>query len=318
MNQISVIGATSPVGVHLVPKLVSDGYTVAASFRSFDLLPVDWNDDAAITSVKLDLREEGDSEAFAAETVVWLAHLDAGRENIRETQANLNAFENFLSKVDRSRTRRIVFVSSGGSVYGPQDVIPIKEDQERHPLSSYGRAKMALEDRLLDFGGSTDVEVAILRPGNIYGFESPHRFSKGVTGAFLRALDSSGPFTLIHGGETKRDFIHIDDICDAILLAVKSNGKRIVWNVSTGIGHRTMDVLELILKATGKSMPELIHRENYEADVLTSVLSPGRMRGEANWEAKIDLETGISKTADAWQNTDATKIKTAHLASISE
>jgi UDP-glucose 4-epimerase len=318
MKHVSVIGATSPLGVHLVPKLVSDGYPVAASFRSFDLLPTGWNDDPSIKPVKLDLREEGGSDVFSAEIVIWLAHLDAGRDNAREVEANLNAVENFLAHVDASRTRRIVFVSSGGSVYGPQEVVPIKEDQERRPLSSYGKAKMAIEDRLIEFASSTRVDAAILRPGNIYGFESPFRFSKGVTGAFLRSLDAESPFTLIHGGRTTRDFVHVDDVCDAILLAAKSERANVVWNISTGVGHSVTDVLDLILEATGKQMPEIVHRENYDSDVLVSVLSPERMKTEANWTARIDLETGISTTIKEWRDALATQVKTAHLASISE
>ena len=301
MKQVSVIGATSPLGVHLVSKLVGEGFDVTASFRLPDRIPDGWQQVSAITPVRLDLTEESDSEAFKNKVIVWLAHLDAGRDNAFEVEANLNAFENFLINDNPSLTKKIVFVSSGGSVYGPQGSIPIAEDQERRPISSYGKAKLALENKLLEFGRSAGVKVAILRPGNIYGFESPFRFSKGVVGAFLRSLDNKRSFTLIHGGNTVRDFVYVDDVCDAILLSINQAGDRIIWNISTGVGHTVNEVLKTILRQTGNRMPEVVHLENYNSDVLVSVLSPERIKQEAGWNSKINLEIGISKTVKNWQ-----------------
>jgi len=309
MKQISVIGATSPLGVHLVSKLVNEGLSVMASFRSLDRVPDKWTDIHLITPINLDLKEPHDSVAFKSDVIVWLAHLDAGRDNAFEIDTNLRAFDNCLKNIDRSLTKKIVFVSSGGSVYGPQDSIPIKEDQERRPISSYGKAKLALENRLLEFAGSIEVDVAILRPGNIYGFESPDRFSKGVVGAFLRSLDNGSRFTLIHGGNTVRDFIHVDDVCDAIFSAVNCPRGRIVWNVSTGIGHRISEVLDMIQQITGGRMPELNSIENYASDVLISVLSPELIRSESGWSAKIDLGTGIAATVKNWQSATKSQIR---------
>src|SRR5262249_32245780 len=97
-----------------------------------------------------------------------------------------------------------------------------------------------------------------------------------------------------------------------------SNHERVVWNLSTGVGHKVAYVLELILKATGKKMPEIIHRKNYDSDVLVSILSDKRIRGETGWKAKIALETGISRTVECWQTATGTQVRSAHLASISE
>ena len=301
MKQISVIGATSPLGVHLVSRLVGEGYAVTASFRSPDRLPKEWLQTSFITPAALDLREDKDSAAFKNDLIVWLAHLDAGRDNALEVEANLDALENFLKKVEPSPSKKIVFISSGGSIYGPQNVIPTEEDQERRPISSYGKAKLALENRLLEFTRSTGVGIAILRPGNIYGFESPSRFSKGVVGAFLRSLDKKIPFTLIHGGNTVRDFVYVDDVCDAILLSIPHSVKEVIWNVSTGEGHTINDVLNKILQHSGGRMPEVAHIENYNSDVLASLPSPERIKREIGWIAKTDLDTGISTTVKNWQ-----------------
>ena len=242
MNNVSVIGATSPLGISLVDALKDAGCTVVASFRDMNLVPANWDDDPHILLHNLDLLYEPDAAAFGCETVVWLAHIDAGRNNEKEIEDNRRAFERFLSGLTRSTTSKIVFVSSGGSVYGHPQILPIPEGHTRVPLSTYGKTKRELEDRLIAFGRGSGLQTAILRPGNIYGFERPDRKSKGVIGAFLRSLADGSPFTLIHGGRTVRDFIHVDDVCTGVLAAIRSESGDIVWNVATGIGTSTVDV----------------------------------------------------------------------------
>ena len=301
MKTVSVIGSTSPLGVFLVKKLADKDFGVTATFRSAGLIPDEWADNEAIKTLELDLNDSLDEKAFSSDTIIWLAHLGAGRDNAAEVDINLCAFEKALKVIRPDKTRRIVFVSSGGSVYGPQENVPIREDHERHPLSSYGKAKRAIEDRLLEFGRTSGVSTAILRPGNIYGFESPDRSTKGVAGAFLRALDLGSRFTLIHGGETVRDFIHVDDVCEAVTLAADSNDEDVVWNVATGTGHTIMDVLQMILAHSGRSMPETNDVDNYPSDVLVNVLSPERIYDDTGWRAQIDLESGLRSTVNEWQ-----------------
>jgi len=301
MKTASVIGSTSPLGVFLVKKLADKDFGVTATFRSAGLIPDEWTDNETIKTLELDLNDSLDEKAFSSDTIIWLAHLGAGRDNAAEVDINLRSFDRALKVIRPDKTRRIIFVSSGGSVYGPQENVPIREYQERHPLSSYGNAKRVIEDRLLEFGSSSSISTAILRPGNIYGFESPERATKGVVGAFLRALDSGSKFTLIHGGETVRDFIHVDDVCEAVTLAVESNDAHVVWNVATGTGHTIMGVLQMILAHSGRSMPETDDVENYSSDVLVNVLSPERIYADAGWRAQIDLKTGLKTTVNEWQ-----------------
>jgi UDP-glucose 4-epimerase len=300
MTEISVIGATSPLGTHAVRDLVFAGHSVAATFRQPDLVPEAWRADPAITCFELDLMGDLPSDVFSSESIVWLAHIDAGRFNEKEIEINLSAFNRFLSVLDLSVTKQIVFVSSGGSVYGHADTLPISEGDKREPLSTYGKTKRELEDRLIEFGRTTGLKTAILRPGNIYGFERPDRKSKGVTAAFLRSIVDGSPFTLIHGGRTIRDFIHVDDVSRAIVSAIETDRSEVVWNVGTGVGSSTIEVLELILRQTGKEMPELIERENFSSDVLANILDVGRIKKEANWAAEIGLAEGIERALRFW------------------
>ena len=183
MKEICIIGATSSLGINLVSLLVENGYQVFAAFRNEARVPDAWRENPSIVLQKLDLTVQNDFAAFCRATVVWLAHLEQGRFNERETEVNLAPFENFLDQTENSPTEKFVFISSGGSVYGEPLSLPITETHPRRPLSSYGKAKRALEDKLFEFTRNSNLKTAIIRPGNIYGFENPHRESKGIVAA---------------------------------------------------------------------------------------------------------------------------------------
>lgn len=298
MKRVCVIGATSPLGVTLVPALTRAGYSVAASFRNESLIPGEWLADGPIRPFHLDLKSDEPLPHFECDAIVWLAHLDAGRFNEAEAETNLRAFDRVLSRVEGSD--KFVFISSGGSVYGHAKSLPIGEEHERRPLSSYGIAKKVLEDRLIAFGSETDLSIAVLRPGNIYGFERPDRRTKGVTGAFLNAIAHNLEFTLVHGGRTVRDMIHVDDVCDAVELSIESARKNVIWNVGTGRGVTVGEILGLIMKRTGAAMPDLIECENFVSDVSKNVLSVEKIYSETGWSARIDLENGMLQTLSNW------------------
>ncbi len=301
MKEICIIGATSSLGINLVSLLAERGYKVFAAFRTESRLPEAWRDNPSIIPQKLDLTAQTDFADFCRETVVWLAHLDQGRFNERETEVNLAPFENFLAQTQHSPTEKFVFISSGGSVYGEPQFLPITETHPRRPLSSYGKAKCAMEDKLLEFGEKTKLKTAIIRPGNIYGFENPHRPSKGIVAAFLNAIQTKTSFTLIHKGQTVRDFVHVADVSRAILTAIESPQKEIVWNVATEKGTTAAEVLKMILEKSGFEKPAINDIENFSSDVGANILSIERITNESVWTPQISLEEGISRTIENWR-----------------
>jgi UDP-glucose 4-epimerase len=295
MKYISVIGATSPLGIDLVHQLAGLGYRVRATFRSAGRIPKSWQDDPLITSVPLDLGRPGNMAGFIQPVVIWLAHLDQGRFNENEVEKNLSAFEAFLAQAASSQVEKIIFVSSGGSVYGETRNLPIVEGHPRQPLSSYGKAKAAMEQRLFDFGSETGIGTAILRPGNIYGFSDPNNDHKGIVAAFLNAIRTRQPFTLIHEGRTVRDFIDVDDVCRAIAAAVESEKDHLIWNVATGSGLSIADLIAKVIGRSGFEMPEVRHIENFSSDVSSNVLSIKRITSESDWRPTIGIDEGIRK-----------------------
>jgi len=304
MKEISVIGATSSLGINLVSLLAAKGYKVFAAFRTEERVPDEWHENSSIILQKLDLNKQGDFTNVARETVVWLAHLEQGRFNERETEVNLKPFENFLNQTQNSLIEKFVFISSGGSVYGEPQFLPITEEHPRNPLSSYGKAKCAMEDKLSEVSRKSKLKTAIIRPGNIYGFENPDRASKGIIAAFLNAIQTKTPFTLIHKGQTVRDFVHVVDVSHAILAAIESNQKEIVWNVATEKGTTAAEVLEIILEKSGFEKPKINNIENFSSDVGANILSIDRITSESEWVPQVTTEEGISRTIENWKRAE--------------
>ena len=299
MKEISVIGATSPLGIDLVRLLTVNGYRVQASFRTAERVPELWREHSSITKQHLDLYNQNEAAAFCTQTILWLAHIEQGRFNDREIETNLRVFDAFLNQPNISQVEKIVFVSSGGSVYGEPDELPISENHLLEPLSSYGKAKAAMELRLNEFATNTGIATAIIRPGNIYGFTDPNDDYKGIVAAFLNSIETRTPFTRIHKGKTVRDFIHVDDVNRAIIAAFESDRKHIVWNVATAKGHSIADVIDMIQSKTGLNLPDFVDVENYSSDVSSNILSIDRITGESDWRPQIDLEPGIAATVKA-------------------
>jgi UDP-glucose 4-epimerase len=304
MKEIGIIGATSSLGINLVSLLAANGYKVYASYRDETRVPGAWRENPSIILENVDLSGAADFSHLCRPRVVWLAHLEQGRFNEREPEVNLAPFENFLNQTVKSTTEKFVFVSSGGAVYGEPQFLPITEAHPRRPLSSYGKAKRALEDKLTEFARRPNLETAVIRPGNIYGFEDPRRRSKGIVAAFLHAIQTKEPFTLIHKGQTVRDFVHVTDVSRAILAALEDERKEIVWNVATGRGTTAATVLEMILEKSGFEKPAIKAVENFSSDVAANILSIERITTQSLWTPQISLEDGISRTIENWKRAE--------------
>lgn len=302
MKEIGLIGATSPLGINLISNLIEKNYRISAGYRSESRVPQEFSNHPAIDWTKADLSEKVDWTRLCREEIVWLAHLNQGRYNEQELEHNLEVFRDFLKQIRNYPVKKLVYISSGGAVYGDPVLLPISEDQPRHPLSSYGKTKKVLEDEIYELSRNLSVKTVIIRPGNVYGFEHPDKENKGIIQAFLSSIRHKTPFTLIHKGQTIRDFIHVSDVSRAIISALESDQPDITWNVGTGKGHKSIEILEMIVRLSGFEMPEIVDHENYSSDVAANILSIERITSESGWVPKITVEEGLKSVIDNWLN----------------
>jgi UDP-glucose 4-epimerase len=195
---------------------------------------------------------------------------------------------------------RVVFVSTGGAIYGEgegQD-LPLDESAPIAPLSAYGQSKFAAEGYLALYERLYGLSGVSLRLGNVYGPRQDPLGEAGVIAIFCGLLEEGGRPTVYGDGTQTRDYIYVGDVVAAALAAADSDASGAL-NIGTGI---ETDVLELVAR-----LRELAGRDDFEpelapprtGEVQRITLDPGRAEHELGWRAETNLEDGLRLTLDA-------------------
>jgi UDP-glucose 4-epimerase len=281
-SPIAVVGAACPLGRALVPALLDAGHHVRAVVHDATRVPTVWRGHPRC-EIALTLAGE--------RRVVWLAHAYHVDPRI-EVQTNVRMME-AACRLDR----RIVFLSAGGAVYGNPERLPVAEDHPRRPLSSYGMAKCVMEDIVAQAARRAPGTV-ILRPGNIYGREYLSPGGRGVVAAFTRSLLAGKPVVLRDGGRGARDYVHVDDVVRAIMMALEWRGGLAVWNVGTGIATSSRGVLDDVAEILGRAPAAIVHQQRAPGDVGAVALSAGRISEACGWRPVHSLADGLLRTLE--------------------
>lgn len=217
---------------------------------------------------------------------------------IYDVSTNLIGTLQILNAMVEKKVRKIIFISSGGTVYGPPEYTPIDELHPTNPLVSYGVTKLAIEKYLLLYQHLYDIKVNILRVTNPYGERQRIETAQGAVGVFLSKALSNAPLEIWGDGSVIRDYIYVGDVAEAFALAVNYDGPVSVLNISSGIGTSLNTLIDTLEAVLGKKV-----ERNYQAgrpfDVPVSVLDNDLAFRELGWAPKIDLCEGVRRTA-AW------------------
>ncbi len=300
MNRICIMGATSPIGLHLLDFLFEKGYALNATYHEERSIPKYRSGNGRLRFCHADLtsRENLLDACKGCDTAIWLLHAWQNRPDHQEDELNISSLRWFCREIGRTGVKKIIFLSSGGSVYGEPVLLPVAEDHPRKPVSSYGKTKAVMEDVLLDYGRRKNIDIAILRPGNVYGTSSLFTKEKGVIAAYFRSVRRGIPFQLIGGGKDVRDYVHVSDVVRAIECALNAEDKEILWNVGTGTGTSVLHILELLRNIMFWKEPEIASQPHRKTDVSINILSSGRIREAAGWEHSIGLKDGLKLAAE--------------------
>jgi len=304
MNEhIGIVGSTSPIGICLAKNLSNDFY-LTLSYRDKNLVSSDFINKNNIKNVYFDLQSPNffDKNIFKkCQTIVWVAHIMQSYDKEEEIQINVKAVKSFLKLIPETAVRKIVYISSGGSIYGNPLTIPIPESHSLKPLSSYGKAKKAVEEILIKFHERTNIKIAILRPGNIYGSEFFTKRSKGIIATYINCIQNQKPFTIIGNSDAIRDYLHINDLIQAVKCAIGSKKNIILWNVGTETGYSVSYIINLISSIFKKQAFQISHRTVNWPEIHVNVLSNIRITTESDWTVAIPLEIGIQRIAEQYK-----------------
>lgn len=294
-----VTGGNGFIGSGLVDRLRAAGYRVRVLDQSAPRTDVDWRNVDYVTGSLTDAAElpallDGVGLVFhlASSTVPSTSNLDP----VADVQSNLIGALNLCRAMIDAGKRRLVFFSSGGTVYGNPRQLPVPETHVLHPISSYGVVKVAIENYLQMYEQLGCLDPLILRPSNPYGPRQSSAGLQGVIAAFLGKARTGEEVRIWGDGEIVRDYLHIDDLLN-FAVSAGAGGLTGAVNVGSGTGNTLNQILDAVREVTGAHLPvEYAPARKY--DVAEIVLDITRATTEFGWRPEVDLATGIRTT---WQ-----------------
>lgn len=215
----------------------------------------------------------------------------------QDIQANVVFSSNFFDACVKYGVKKVVFISSGGTVYGKEAQCPLTEEMPTNPISSYGVQKIMIEKLLYLYNYMYGLDYRIIRLANPYGpYQRPNGMLGAVTTFTYKAL--TGDEIIVYGdGSVIRDFIYIDDVIRGIQSIVLGDSKYRVFNLGCGYGTSIKELLETIKRVLGCELNVTYH-ESRPVDVPVNYLDISRYEENYGKLNSISLEEGIKKTAD--------------------
>lgn len=210
---------------------------------------------------------------------------------------NVNGTLNLLKASLDSNVKRFIYASSC-AVHGNAVNLPIKENSELEPLSPYGVSKLAAESYVKVFYKAFGLETVCLRYFNVYGSRQVQGPYSGVITQFIDCLAKNLPLVIFGDGEQTRDFVHVGDVVEANMLALK-NGKIIgeTYNIATGVATTINQLAKILMEITNKTELRLVRAEPRKGDIKHSVADISKARRELRYKPRISLEEGLKDLA---------------------
>ncbi|HDS16249.1 MAG TPA: NAD-dependent epimerase/dehydratase family protein [Proteobacteria bacterium] len=212
-----------------------------------------------------------------------------------DIQSNLMGTVTLLEEAVRNGVKKVVFASSGGTVYGVAGSLPLVEEAPTEPLSSYGIVKLATEKYLKLFQHLYGLDYTILRIANPYGERQRIDGAQGAVAVFLGRLKRRQAIEIWGDGEIARDYLYISDLSAAILKACEKNISKGLFNIGGGRPWTLNEVLAELEIVSGRRA-EVIYKPSRACDTPLNWLDCTRARQELDWEAQVDFREGLRRT----------------------
>lgn len=299
--KVLVTGGAGFIGSHLVDRLIQEGHEVVVVDNLLTGKRRNLNKEARF--YKQDIQSSRLERVFSRERPLLVMHLAAQvdlrrsvEDPIFDAQVNILGTLNLLVQAVKYGTRKVIFASSGGAIYGEQDVFPAPESHPIRPLSPYGISKLNGEQYLAYYQRVSGIQHVILRYSNVYGPRQDPEGEAGVIAIFMGKM-LAGEQPIINGnGRQTRDFVFVDDVVEANLAAM---GKEVqgIYNVGTAEETSINDLFRLLVELTNAGCKEL-HGPAKKGEQARSVVDISRLRQELGWEPKVPLREGLKRTVE--------------------
>ncbi|MDM8524551.1 NAD-dependent epimerase/dehydratase family protein [Desulfococcaceae bacterium HSG8] len=297
-----VLGGAGFIGSHIVDALLLRNHSV----RVFDLPNISTrNLKQHIGTVEImggDFNNENDI-SLALEGIDVVVHLicttlpGPSNENpAYDVESNVIGTLHLLEKALHKGVRKIIFASSGGTVYGIPLSLPIQETHQTNPLCSYGITKLAIEKYLALYHSLHKLDYVILRLANPYGERQKTDSVQGAIAVFLGKILRKQTITIWGDGSVARDYFFISDLVSAFIRVIESDTTSNIYNIGSGQAVSLNEILSVIQEVTGRN-PVVEFTRGRELDVPANCLNINRAKEELEWHSQISLKQGIDR---AW------------------
>lgn len=309
-----VTGGAGFIGSTLVDRLLAEGHEVdvvddlssgslanladarADTSHQFQLHRIDVRDEALVELIER--RKPEVIFHLAAQVDVRVSVADP----VRDAMINVIGTLNVLEGARKAGSRKVVFASSGGTIYGDPDVseLPIKESHPQNPISPYGVAKKVAGDYLFAYRELHGLEFTALALANVYGPRQDPHGEAGVVAIFAGRLLSGDQCTIYGDGEQTRDYVYVDDVVDAFVRAAEKGGGLII-NIGTGVETSVNDLYSTMARVAGVDRSATLAPAR-TGELFRSSLDAGRAGMQLGWKPWTDLATGTAAVLEYFRN----------------
>jgi len=296
--RILVLGGLGFIGSHITRLLLRKGYSV----KIFDKL---YGSRELISDIQEEVdMEEGDAER-PEDVIRALKGVDVAIDLIHTTvpgasmidpaydvQSNVVAHARWLQFLDQTSLKKIIYISSGGTVYGFPQTNPISEDHPTNPISSYGITKLAIEKYIAMYSKIHGINYLICRPSNVYGEGQRLHTGQGVISVFLDQCLKGKAIEIWGDGTVKRDYLYVTDMARAVVELIRYRRGDGIFNISSGCGRSLNDIVAVI-RDDLKVPIQVKYLTSRKFDVPVNVLDHSLLTRETGWRPETDLAIGI-------------------------
>lgn len=296
--KVLISGGAGFIGSHIAENYLASGLEAVIvdnlSTGKRENLP------SGVTFYERDITSKEDmEEIFFRERPDYVNH-HAAQINLRrsieeplfDAQVNILGSISLLELSIKYQVQKFIFASTGGAIYGEVQTLPAREDMPALPLSPYGVAKRSVELYLNYYNKVHGLDFVALRYGNVYGPRQDPRGEAGVIAIFISRILRGEPCIIFGDGQKTRDYVYVEDIAKANLLALSASG---IYNLGTGNETSVLDLVEILKKVSGKDFPVMFDEER-KGEINRITLSSEKARKVLGWTPSISLEEGISST----------------------
>jgi UDP-glucose 4-epimerase len=309
-----ILGGGGFLGSHLSEALLAQGHAVRIFDRPNLFRFKSFQSDEAVEWVEGDFtnREHVAHAVSGCDIIYHLVSTTLPRSSNEnpayDVETNVIGTLHLLEVSRKNKIKKLIFVSSGGTVYGIPQAVPIKESHPTDPICAYGISKLAIEKYINLFHLLYGMEYCILRLANPFGERQRIAVAQGAVAVFLDKALRNEEIEIWGDGSVIRDYFHVSDAVSALTKALAYEGNSRIFNIGSGVGQSLNEILDAIETLLGVA----VKRSYWPArtfDVPVSVLDISKATELLNWKPQMPFAEGLYRTAQWLRNNAASSSK---------